>query len=127
MALADVNSSDEGYKSNRPSQILKSEKFVENIMNVMTEEYINPFDESLEKDCLYNLSSGIQVELGIANEISQNGENKGRMIEIIKDEMDKPKHAFLEKLKCNEIMFSVNKVCIRMTEHSTDVVDEAKQ
>ncbi|KAG1652172.1 hypothetical protein GQR58_026483 [Nymphon striatum] len=338
MALADVNSSDEGYKSNRPSQILKSEKFVENIMNVMTEEYINPFDESLEKDCLYNLSSGIQVELGIANEISQvkskgdaqyeefvtnrikstdvpihdpikrnklllfknsskkvevkqdskqslvevnrnilakllahsaktgsainfqaaleyplssvplafanpdgsrrvtkksqlmevvlsyseqetmhepsiipkeetaaylvdlmalirslpgvsdtyreltqrivdalptgyarvdivadtyrkdslknserikrghsakvlinsaeskiprnfsdflkNGENKGRMIEIIKDEMDKQKHAFLEKLKCNEIMFSVDKVCIRMTEHSTDVVDE---
>ncbi|KAG1685941.1 hypothetical protein GQR58_008889 [Nymphon striatum] len=71
MALADVNSSDEGYKSNRPSQILKSENFVENIMNIMTEEYINPFDESLEKDCLYNLSSGIQVELGIANEISQ--------------------------------------------------------
>ncbi|KAG1650805.1 putative Dol-P-Glc:Glc(2)Man(9)GlcNAc(2)-PP-Dol alpha-1,2-glucosyltransferase [Nymphon striatum] len=54
----------------------------------------------------------------------KNGENKGRMIEIIKDEMDKQKHAFLEKLKCNEIMFSVDKVCIRMTEHSTDVVDE---
>eukprot|EP00112_Aurelia_sp_Birch-Aquarium-sp1_P005855 Seg1662.2 transcript_id=Seg1662.2/GoldUCD/mRNA.D3Y31 product="hypothetical protein" protein_id=Seg1662.2/GoldUCD/D3Y31 len=71
MVLADVKSSDEGYKSNRPSQILKSEKFVENIMNVMTEEYINPFDDSLEKDCLYNLSSGIQVELGIATEISQ--------------------------------------------------------
>ena len=40
-------------------------------MHVMTEEYINPFDESLAKDCLYNLSSGIEVGLEIANEISQ--------------------------------------------------------
>ena len=54
----------------------------------------------------------------------KNGENKGRMIEIIKDEMATQKHAFLEKLKCNEIMFSIDKVCIRMTENSTDVVDE---
>ena len=61
IALADVKSSDEGYKSNRPSQILNSEKSVENIMNIMTEEYINLFDGS-RKICLYNLSSGIQVE-----------------------------------------------------------------
>ena len=40
-------------------------------MHVMTEEYINPFDESLAKDCLYNLSSGIEVGLEIGNEISQ--------------------------------------------------------
>ena len=70
MALADVKSSDEGYKSNRPSQILNSEKFVENIMNIMTEDYINPFDDS-RKNCLYYLSSGIYVELGIAKEIFQ--------------------------------------------------------
>ena len=37
MELADVKSSEEGYKSNRPSQILKSEKLVEAIVSVMTE------------------------------------------------------------------------------------------
>eukprot|EP00794_Sanderia_malayensis_P001651 gene1651-1836_t len=45
----------------------------------------------------------------------KNGENKSRMIKIIKDEMAKEKHAFLEKLKCNEILFSVDKLCIPMT------------
>ena len=71
MELADVKSSEEGYKSNRSSQILKSEKLVEAIMSVMTEEYMNPFDESLENNCLYNLSSGIQLNSEIASEISQ--------------------------------------------------------
>lgn len=56
MTLADVKCSEEGYKSNRPSQILKSEKFVENIMNVMTEEYINPFEDSLEKIVFTNIA-----------------------------------------------------------------------
>eukprot|EP00794_Sanderia_malayensis_P002140 gene2140-2429_t len=71
MTLANVKSSDEGYKSNRPSQILKSEKFVNGIINVMTDEFINPFDELLQKDYLYKLSSGIKVEADAANEISQ--------------------------------------------------------
>ena len=71
MELADVKSSEEGYKSNRPSQILKLEKLVEAIVSVMTEEYMNPFDESLEKNYLYNLSSGVQLDSEIASEISQ--------------------------------------------------------
>ena len=77
MELADVKSSEEGYKSNRPSQNLKSEKLVEAIVSVMTEEYMNPFDESLEKNYLYNLSSGVQLDSEIASEMSQiksNGE-----------------------------------------------------
>ena len=54
----------------------------------------------------------------------KNGENKSRMIEVIKDEMVKQKSDILHKLKCNEIMFSVDKLCIRMTEKSTEVADE---
>ena len=54
----------------------------------------------------------------------KNGENKSRMIEVIKDEMVKQKSAILHKLKCSDIMFSVDKNCIRMTEKSTEVADE---
>ena len=45
------------------------------------------------------------------------------MIEIIKDKMVKQKHTFLEKLKCNEIMFS-DKGCNCITEKFPYVVDE---
>lgn len=51
-------------------------------------------------------------------------ENKARMIETIKDEIVKQKHAFLAKLKCSKILFSVDKLCIHITENSTDVVEE---
>ena len=46
------------------------------------------------------------------------------MIEIIKDELVKQKQAFLVKLKCNEILFSLDNLCICVTEYSTDVVEE---
>ena len=58
------------------------------------------------------------------SDFHKNGENKSRMIEVIKDEIVKQKSAILDKLKCNEIMFSVDKVCIRMTEESIEVADE---
>ena len=45
LEFKDVKSSGEGYKSNRPSQILKSEKLVEAVIRVMTEEYMNLFDK----------------------------------------------------------------------------------
>ena len=53
------------------------------------------------------------------SDFRKNGENKSRMIEIIKDQMVKQKAAILDKLKCDEIMFSVDEVCICMTEKST--------
>ena len=34
---------------------------VAKLINVMTEEFLNPFDESLDSGELYNLSSGIPV------------------------------------------------------------------
>ena len=53
-----------------------------------------------------------------------NGGSKSRMIEVIIDEMIKLESAILDKLKCSEIMFSIDKVCIRMMEKSTEVADE---
>lgn len=53
----------------RPSQVKLSEIFVRNIIAVITEEYINPFDPSLNKDFLYNLSSGIPTDTNISDDI----------------------------------------------------------
>ena len=56
------------YKSLRPSQILGSEKMVTCVIEVLSEEYLNPFSVSLDEN-LYNLSSGVPVEDELANEI----------------------------------------------------------
>lgn len=53
----------------RPSQILLSEKLVSNVVNVLSNEYLNPFDVTIDKDCLYNLSSGEPVSLDLATSI----------------------------------------------------------
>ena len=58
------------YKPLRPSQILKSERFVSKIINVLKEEHINPFDGNLDKGLLVNLSSGIAVAEDVAEEIT---------------------------------------------------------
>ena len=48
-------------RARRPSQILKLEKLVTNIVKVLKEEYLNPFDETLDKMKIWNLSSGNPV------------------------------------------------------------------
>ena len=57
------------YKPLLPSQILKSEKMVTNAIDVITNEYINPFGLDIDKNHLYNLSSGIAIEDSLATEI----------------------------------------------------------
>ena len=69
MLLANVNTFEEGYNSNRPSSIIKTENYVQKVINVLTDEYINPFASSLDKEYLYNLSSGLPVESEIATGI----------------------------------------------------------
>ena len=56
------------YKSLRPSQILGSEKMVTCVIDVLSEEYLNPFSVSLDEN-LYNLSSSVPVEDELANKI----------------------------------------------------------
>ena len=67
--LANIKSSELVYKSLRPSNIMKSENFVEKITKVMTMEYFNPFDVKLGPENLYNLSSGVPIEASLAEEI----------------------------------------------------------
>ena len=67
--LANIKSSELVYKSLRPSNIMKSENFVEKITKVMTMEYLNPFNVKLDPENLYNLSSGVPVEASLTEEI----------------------------------------------------------
>ena len=67
--LADVNCSEDVYKALLPSHILKSEQLVEKLIHLMTDEFLNPFDESLDSGELYNLSSGIPVAKEMVDQI----------------------------------------------------------
>ena len=45
----------------RPSEILKSNRMVENILKALKTQFINPFNPDLDKEKLYNLVSGYPV------------------------------------------------------------------
>ena len=50
--------SSNSQKCLRPSEILKSEKMVENIINALKIQFLNPFQEDIDKSKLFNLVSG---------------------------------------------------------------------
>ena len=61
LSMAGMQSTSDIYKPLRPSQILKSEVMVTNVVNVLSSECINPFDSGLDKDYLVSLSSGVPL------------------------------------------------------------------
>ena len=60
--LAGIEKITEVNKSFRPSQISSSEKKVQKIIEVLSDEYINPFSTDLDKAKLVNLRSGAPVD-----------------------------------------------------------------
>ena len=59
--LAGIEKITESNKSLRPSQISPSEKKVQKVMEVLSDEYIDPFSTGLDKIKLVNLRSGAPV------------------------------------------------------------------
>ena len=59
--LCGVSVVNDQYKLCRPSQIILFENLLGIVMNVLTNEYLNPFDESVDPNYLFNLSSGEPV------------------------------------------------------------------
>ena len=57
------------YRPLRPSQVLQSEAKVANVIEVLSEEYINPFGTDVPINKLLNLSSGTPVPDDIATTI----------------------------------------------------------
>ena len=62
---AGIDSSTLCYKPLRTSEIEKSELNVSNIIDVLENEYINPFSFNLDIGHLYNLSSEVPKESGV--------------------------------------------------------------
>ena len=67
--MVDMKSSNEMHKSLLPSMILKTEKMAKKVMKVLKEEYVNPFGAELDKQELYNLSSGVPLPGDISDQI----------------------------------------------------------
>ena len=61
----------------RPSEILKSEKMVKNILDALQIQFLNPFHQDIEKSNLYNLVSGRPVDDAICDSLL--GLEKGGM------------------------------------------------
>ena len=60
--MAGIKSNDSAYTALRPSRILRSEKLVTSVVEVLKEDYIHPFSPTLDTQCLYNISSGVPIE-----------------------------------------------------------------
>ena len=52
-----------------------------------------------------------------------NGDNKTRLIELIKEYLVDNKQEVLNRLDCNEIYFSMDRVCYRVTDTDVNAVD----
>ena len=54
------------------------------VLHVLSEEYVNPFDSSLDTDCLYKLSSGVTIDTELADQIlmtERSGEESSSIID----------------------------------------------
>ena len=61
----------------RSSEVLKSNKIVENIMEALTTQFPNPCDQDLDRSELYNLVSGCPIAADISESLL-NLEGKGK-------------------------------------------------
>ena len=67
--MAGIKRSTEDYKCTRPSEIIKSERRVAKVKEVLANEFLNPFDPTLDQKYLFNIGSGIPVDQGSADGI----------------------------------------------------------
>ena len=67
--MAGIKRGTEDYKCTRPSQIIKSEHRVTKLKEILGNEFLNPFDSSLEHEYLFNIGSGIPVDKDLAEAI----------------------------------------------------------
>ena len=84
MKIADITTtSTSPRKCLRESEVIKSDKMVENIKDTLKNQFINPFHGDLEDDQLYNLVSGYPVDDGVkACLLSVEERGNDRMLEF---------------------------------------------
>ena len=72
----------------RETQMKKSEEKVQKIIKVMKDVFLNPFSEDLEKDKLFNLSSGRPLPLEVAEQLLSAEERGVTKFEAFNDRLD---------------------------------------
>ena len=93
--LTEMNNPGSIYKPLRPSQILKSGRFLSQTSLTSKREYVNPFDSNLDKGLLFNLSTGIAVAEDVAKEItSTDSSGKDDCRTFCKDRLESKKVNF---------------------------------
>lgn len=55
------------------------------------------------------------------NEFLKNGENKTRLVEVVKDELVENKRQICQKLNCQKIFFSMDGICLEIQPTSVDI------
>ena len=100
-----------------------SEKHVTEIIRVLEEEYINPFSVLVAEDCLFNLSSGINVNDQLADEILNNNKlGKELAMKFATERL-----MINEKKKFCETLPKTKFTAFKMTAKSTKVEKHNKQ
>ena len=106
--MAGIKRSTEDYKCTRPSEIIKSERRVAKVKEVLANEFLNPFDPTLDQEYVFNIGSGIPVDQGLADRIlatKQRGEDsyntflQNRILSTIKSTiLENPIKSSIQKL-----------------------------
>ena len=88
----------------RPSEILKSEKMVKNILDALQIQFLNPFHQEIEKSNLHNLVSGRPVNDAICDSLLGLEKDGIRLMESFEERLttDPTKATFFSPLKRNK-------------------------
>ena len=110
LSMAGMQSASDICKPLRPSQILKSEVMVTNVVNILTSEYISPFDSELDKDYLVSLSSGVPLQDKEAVEriLSLRKVGEENYNHFKRDHLSRKKIKFHDPIKRNELSLFSN-------------------
>jgi hypothetical protein len=90
----------------RPSEILKSNKMVENILNALNTQFLNPFQDDIDKSKLFNLVSGCPVDDEISDSILGLQSNGIQAMESFETRLTTkdPEESFFSPLKRHKFM-----------------------
>ena len=93
-ALTGMQCNDEIYKPLRKSEIEKEEKKICNLINVLQDEYLNPFSPRLEQDVLFNLSSGVPAQGNVEDLLNIRAKGKELADEFIEKRLVSKEKSF---------------------------------
>jgi len=127
--MTGLSSSTTASKDLRPIQILKSEKNVQSIENVIQNEYINPFGlmDDRDKEKLVNLSSGVPINGNNADEILQMFSSGNKLYDCFRNERlnstEIPFHCAIKQNKYASFSKSLATTLIKSKDGKTKVIE----